>query len=166
MIPNHHRQLRIPWAAPLPRIPNHIAPFSKQSERRRSRLYGSERFVEIRKLQQDSLILITRLRFGALKNHTCSSSDNFSMSTSWRNSSSLSSSSLPVLSMVRYLQHARKGDFSVNKFGKVMVDVSQLSTNILLQQQQLPRNIHRPWMDFCGAAAKSLSHSMLRVNSE
>ena len=54
------------------------------------------------------------------------------------------------LSTLRYFQHAKKGDFSRSKFGKVMMDLSKISDETIRSER--PRNIHRPYPSHCGPA--------------
>jgi hypothetical protein len=77
--------------------------------------------------------IMPRLRFGALERVTCSDSahvdglakENFNFA---------------AMSTLRYKQHAGKNRFSANKFGKVMVDLSQIS-----DASKVPKNVHRPF---------------------
>ena len=101
---------------------------------------------------------LPRLRFGALENHTCPVEDAPPV-LPHKTTISLPQQHLGTL---RFLQHAAKDDFSRNKFGKVIMDVSQLSDHVTQHQQ--PRNIHRPWIEYCGPAAKPLRISLLRLN--
>ncbi|KAL7574923.1 hypothetical protein ACA910_010750 [Epithemia clementina (nom. ined.)] len=102
---------------------------------------------------------LPRLRFGALRNHSCGGD-------SWPPFTLYDGNILDVhsLSTLQFVQHARKSDFSVNKFGKVMMDVSQLSSTATAINAKPPRNIHRPWLEYCGPSAKPLWRSMLRLN--
>ena len=82
---------------------------------------------------------IPRVSFGALENFTCPGSKDikkFSRAT-------FDSHHLGTL---RYQQHAVKVDFSKNRFGKVFVDISNISDQTLSMP---PRNIHRPFPGDC-----------------
>ena len=92
---------------------------------------------------------LPRLRFGARQNHSCRHR--------------LSHGAYHQLNTLQFFQHANKGDFSANKFGKVMMDVSQIS-QFEMEVQDSIRNIHRPLLHYCGPGAKPLRRSLLRLN--
>jgi hypothetical protein len=50
------------------------------------------------------------------------------------------------MSTLRFEQHAEKGVFNPNRWGKVMMDLSQLSGDTVARE---PSNIHRPFRDLC-----------------
>jgi hypothetical protein len=85
-----------------------------------------------------------RLLVGSLENRTCPEAAPFQQ---W------ALKNMPdrydFLNTLRYVQHAPKGDFSHSKFGKVMMDLSQIPVDTLWRE---PRNIHRPYADHCGPA--------------
>lgn len=84
-----------------------------------------------------------RLLYGALENVTCpEAADTISLSKSKFN--------YQEMSTLRFNQHARKGDFSKSKYGKVMIDISSLSNTTL---SSTPRNIHRPYKPECRPGA-------------
>jgi hypothetical protein len=83
---------------------------------------------------------IPRLLYGALDNLTCPDSEP-------TNELAKKEFKLSEMSTLRFLQHGRKGDFALSKFGKVIVDFSNLTEGTIAQA---PRNIHRPWKSACG----------------
>jgi hypothetical protein len=101
------------------------------------------------KLQSAGLVgscyTLPRLLVGALENRTCDSA---------------SRTTFPQLSTLRYFQHAVKGDFRLNKFGKVFMDLSQLSWSTLPS----PRNIHRPYKDYCGPGVVHFPDAFFYLN--
>jgi hypothetical protein len=86
-----------------------------------------------------------RLLVGALENQTCSGAESIQ-----KIAKNLLHGNLDHLSTLRFFQHAKKGDFSKSKFGKVILDLSQISLEAI--QQTVPRNIHRPYPNICGPA--------------
>ena len=112
---------------------------------------------------------IPRLRFGALRNHSCTKKDTPTLdgllahpnTTTTTNKNQIPQ--LGHLSTIQYLQHAPKGHFASNKFGKVLVDLSRIPHETLMSLSP-PRNIHRPWKDYCGYASKPHGHALLRIN--
>jgi hypothetical protein len=100
---------------------------------------------------------IPRLRFGALENVTCAEASSVVDLVKTYYSSNMSS-----LSTLRFVQHATKGDFGKSKFGKVIMDLSKLSDDFI--SKTVPRNIHRPYMQYCGPAGTSIHSSFLRLN--
>jgi hypothetical protein len=76
---------------------------------------------------------IPRLLFGALENITCKESEHVRKK--------LEQHSLPPLTTIRFVQHATKGAFYPSKWGKVLVNVKELSWESL---QHKPKSSHRP----------------------
>ncbi len=103
------------------------------------------------KLQSAGLVgscyTLPRLLVGALENRTCHHA--------FRNT-------FPQLSTLRFFQHAVKGDFRLNKFGKVWMDLSQISLQTI--QSTVPRNIHRPYKDYCGPGAVHFPDAFFYIN--
>jgi hypothetical protein len=83
---------------------------------------------------------IPRLLYGAFENLTCPG-------TEPTNELAKKEFKFSEMSTLRFLQHGRKGDFALSKFGKVIVDFSNLTEETIAQT---PRNIHRPWKSVCG----------------
>ena len=88
----------------------------------------------------DSCYTMPRLIVGALENRTCPGQD-------YPNHLSRYNFTKSNMSTFRFVQHAKKGDFQHNKFGKVFMDLSRISDDALAQE---PRNIHRPFREHCG----------------
>jgi hypothetical protein len=86
-----------------------------------------------------------RLLVGALENQTCPGAKSIQTFAKDR-----LHGNLDRLSTLRFFQHAKKGEFAKSKFGKVIMDLSQISLETL--QQTVPRNIHRPYPNICGPA--------------
>lgn len=80
-----------------------------------------------------------RVSFGAKENFTCPGSEGVKAFANENFDSH-------PLSTLRFQQHAVKEDFSKNRFGKVMMDVSNISDQTLSKR---PKNIHRPFGDEC-----------------
>jgi hypothetical protein len=82
---------------------------------------------------------IPRLLFGALENVTCPNAQSVVdlAKRSFRFES---------ISTLRFVQHAKKGEFDFNRWAKVIIDVSQLSNETTAIQ---PKNIHRPFSEYC-----------------
>jgi len=80
-----------------------------------------------------------RVLFGAEENFTCPGSENVE-------EFARANFDYGILSTLRFQQHAVKGDFLNNRFGKVFLDVSNISDNTLSRP---PSNIHRPFRDEC-----------------
>ena len=78
---------------------------------------------------------IPRLRVGALENVTCP--DAQSIVDLVRGSFRFES-----MSTLRFVQHAKKETIELNRAGKVMMDLSQLSNDTVARK---PRGIHRPF---------------------
>jgi hypothetical protein len=83
---------------------------------------------------------IPRLLYGALENLTCPG-------TEPTNELAKEDFKFSEMSTLRFLQHGRKGDFALSKYGKVIVNFSNLTEETIAQ---VPRNIHRPWKSACG----------------
>lgn len=84
---------------------------------------------------QSPCYTIPRLRYGSQESANCSLSITLDGEES--------------LTTRRFVQHARKGDFSASKFGKVLVNVSALSNETV---DAMPRVVHRPFVPDCGPA--------------
>jgi hypothetical protein len=108
----------------------------------------------------DACYTIPRLRFGALENVTCPEAS--SVVDLARAYYSSTYSTMSFFTTLRFVQHAAKGDFSKSKFGKVIMDLSKLSDDYI--SNTTPRNIHRPYIQYCGPAGKSIHSSFLRLN--
>lgn len=91
-------------------------------------------------VSEDSSPCLTfpRLLVGSLENSTCPKEGQYP--------------SIPPdfqqLDTLRFFQHARPGDFSQSKYGKVLIDLSRIDNSIIATQ--IPRNIHRPYVPLCG----------------
>lgn len=88
---------------------------------------------------------IPRLLVGALENETCPGVEN-----SQKVAKSTINGPISRLSTLRFFQHARKGDFALSKFGKVLVDLGAIDAETV--SHQVPANIHRPYKQYCKAA--------------
>jgi len=98
---------------------------------------------------------VPRLLYGALENVTCekATSDVQLARSKFR---------YEELSTLRFTQHAKKGDFAKSKYGKVIIDVSQLSNETI---ERAPRNIHRPYKPECGpGAVGNFAESLFYLN--
>jgi hypothetical protein len=60
------------------------------------------------------------------------------------------------------VQHAQKGDFAASKYGKVVMDLSQLDAETV--NSTVPRNIHRPYKSVCGPAVVPFANAVLYLN--
>jgi hypothetical protein len=89
-----------------------------------------------------------RLLVGALENRTCP--ERYGTHQIQQLAHSQLKDRFEHMSTLRFTQHAKMGDFSHSKYGKVMMDVSRIP-NATIQFQQ-PRNIHRPYPAHCGPA--------------
>jgi len=91
-----------------------------------------------------------RVSFGSLEeddnstNFTCPGSQDIQQ---WAREQQQQQHAFPFLSTLRYQYHAIKTDFSKNKFGKVLLNLSNFSNETL--QNNKPRNIHRPYPKQC-----------------
>jgi hypothetical protein len=66
------------------------------------------------------------------------------------------------MSTLRFVQHAKKGDFSASKYGKVVMDLSEISGETV--NSTVPRNIHRPYKSVCGPAVVPFPNAVLYLN--
>lgn len=89
-----------------------------------------------------------RLLVGALENRTCH--DVYGWNRTREIARNALNDQYQHMSTLRFTQHAKKGDFSRSKYGKVMLDLSKISEETVRLQQ--PRNIHRPYAKHCGPA--------------
>ncbi len=87
----------------------------------------------------ESCHLLPRVSFGAIENITCPGSEEVK-------AFARKNFNYPRLSTLRYQLHAVKTDFGKNRFGKVFVDLSNISDDLLAQR---PKNIHRPFFSVC-----------------
>jgi heme exporter protein D len=89
-----------------------------------------------------------RLLVGALENGTCPEKDG--VQAVQQLARAQLNDRFEHMSTLRFFQHAKKGDFTRSKYGKVMMDLSKIPDETIKLQQ--PRNIHRPYAAHCGAA--------------
>lgn len=94
-------------------------------------------------------LTIPRLLFGALENQTCALAAN-SRALAQRHGL------YNRLSTIRFVQHAAKNDFQASKFGKTIIDLSRIDMATI---SSLPKNIHRPFREYCGPAAVAFESS-------
>jgi len=80
-----------------------------------------------------------RVRFGAMESFSCPNSEDVKVFAT-------ANFDYHLFNTLRFQQHAAIEDFEKNRFGKVFVDVSNISEQTLSKQ---PRNIHRPFFDEC-----------------
>lgn len=97
----------------------------------------------------ESCHVLPRVLFGASENITCPGSEDVK-------AFARENFNYPGLSTLRFQQHAAKTDFENNKFGKVFVDVSNISDDLLAGR---PRNIHRPFPGVCKRPIVSIQDS-------
>lgn len=102
-----------------------------------------------------SCYTLPRLLVGALENRTCHEASSV-QSWTFKHFPNQSFSTL------RFLQHAPKGDFAHNKFGKVFLDLQQIPFATVSQQQ--PRSIHRPYKQHCGPGVVHFPDSFFYLN--
>lgn len=95
-----------------------------------------------------------RLLYGALENRTCPAAKDV-------NALARTSFNFSEMSTLRFVQTARRGDFSTGRFGKVLVDVSRLQPVTLLTE---PRNVHRPFVPECKRAVAHFPSSIFYLN--
>jgi hypothetical protein len=93
-----------------------------------------------------------RLLFGALENRTCQESEHV------RNM--MKEHSFPPLTTIRFVQHATKGAFYPSKWGKVLVNVNDVSWESL---QHKPKSSHRPLKE-CAKPLFDWNGSPISVN--
>lgn len=87
----------------------------------------------------DPCYVMPRLRFGALERLSCNDSQVTTV-----NQLAQSDYNYAAMSTLRYVQHAGKVNFPANKYGKVMVDLSQME-----DVSRAPPNVHRPFKSQC-----------------
>ena len=99
-------------------------------------------------------ITMPRVLYGALENVSCSEATSVV---------DMAKSSFPYeeMSTLRFNLHAQKGDFAKSKFGKVMMDVSNLSDATIAKP---PRNIHRPYLPECGPGVIAFPEALFYLN--
>lgn len=111
--------------------------------------------VEFNKIQNQSPCITTpRILVGALENVTCAGSQDVLELAK-------SSFRYEEMSTLRFNQHAKKGDFSLNKFGKVMMDVSNISDATIAKG---PRNPHRPYKPECRPGALGFTDAIFHIH--
>jgi hypothetical protein len=111
----------------------------------------------IHKIEQDMqpidpCTLMPRLRFGALEGVSCTDSSHV-------NRLAKRDYNYAAMSTLRYKQHAGKNTFGANKFGKVMVDLSQIPN-----LSEAPKNIHRPFKNECPYPVTWFQDALFSVN--
>ena len=89
-----------------------------------------------------------RLLVGALENRTCP--DRYGVKKVQQQARRQFGHRFMHMSTLRYFQHAKKGDFSRSKYGKVMMDLTKIDVATI--RTKPPRNIHRPYTQHCMAA--------------
>jgi hypothetical protein len=82
---------------------------------------------------------LPRVSFGALENFTCANSTEIKEFAK-------ANFDYDSLSTLKFQQHAKKEDFSKNRFGKVFMNIGNISDTTLSME---PSNIHRPFRDEC-----------------
>jgi hypothetical protein len=82
---------------------------------------------------------IPRISVGALENFTCPGVEPIIAFAK-------ANFRFDVLSTLRFQQHAKKDDFGKNRFGKVFLDVQNMSESSMSSR---PKNIHRPFAEEC-----------------
>ena len=82
---------------------------------------------------------LPRVSFGALENFTCPNSIEIKEFAK-------ANLDYDSLSTLKFQQHAKKEDFSKNRFGKVFLNIGNISSTTLSME---PSNIHRPFRDEC-----------------
>lgn len=90
-----------------------------------------------------SCITMPRLTFGALENTSCPEIEDFK-----RRLPVSTGLNFQQMATLQYLQHAKIGDFSQNKFGKVMMNLNNFTHEDL--SQRLPKSPHRIFSPECG----------------
>lgn len=98
--------------------------------------------------QNATCYTIPRLLVGALENRTCP--PEYGIDNIRQMAKKQLQERYSYMSTLRYFQHAAKGDFARSKYGKVLMDLSRISSETI--QTQKPRNIHRPYAAHCGPA--------------
>jgi hypothetical protein len=102
----------------------------------------------------DVCYVMPRLLYGSLENRTCPEAKEV-------NDLARQSFNFSEMSTLRFVQTARKGDFSTGKFGKVFVDVSRLPEQTVLKE---PNNVHRPFMTECKRPVAHFPSSAFYLN--
>jgi hypothetical protein len=82
---------------------------------------------------------LPRVSFGALENFTCANSTEIKEFAK-------ANFDYDSLSTLKFQQHAKKEDFSKNRFGKVFMNIGNITDATLSME---PSNIHRPFRDEC-----------------
>jgi hypothetical protein len=95
-----------------------------------------------------------RLLFGALENVTCPNAQSV-VDVAKR------SFRFESMSTLRFVQHAEKGAFAFNRWAKVIMDVSKLSNETISMP---PKNIHRPFFEYCEKPFVNTSDSYFLLN--
>ena len=105
----------------------------------------------IRQLQNQNDVsecyTMPRLLVGALENRTCP--DRYGVKEVQKRARQQLGHRFTQMSTLRYFQHAKKGDFTSSKYGKVMMDLTRIDTQTIRTK---PRNIHRPYTQHCASA--------------
>ncbi len=109
-------------------------------------------YERIRQLQNQhdlpECYTMPRLLVGALENRTCP--ERYGVNEVQQLARRQIGNRFMHMSTLRYFQHARKGDFSRSKYGKVMMDLTRIDIETI--RTNPPRNIHRPYTEHCVAA--------------
>jgi hypothetical protein len=114
-----------------------------------------ETISELKRIQNFSpCYTMPRVLYGALENITCPKSHSVT-------EIARSNFNYDEMSTLRFHQHARKGDFSQSKYGKVMMDVSNLSDATIAQT---PKNIHRPYKPECRPGVVHFPEAVFYLN--
>jgi hypothetical protein len=141
--------------------PNSIRNESYQARRDLDSAPGSITGAEVLHKLRDTGYLekpcytLPRLLVGALENATCpdAAAVNELARRDYR---------YDEMSTLRFVQHAKKGDFSASKFGKVVMDLSEIDEETV--NSTVPRNIHRPYKSVCGPAVVPFPNAVLYLN--
>lgn len=95
-----------------------------------------------------------RVLYGALENASCTEAPS-------KLQLERKGFSFDQMSTLRFHQHAKKGDFAMSKYGKVIMDVSSLPYSTI---SKVPRNIHRPYRPECGNGFSMFPNSLFYLN--
>jgi hypothetical protein len=98
---------------------------------------------------------LPRLLVGALENVTCPAQTSV-------NELARRDYRYEEMSTLRFVQHAKKGDFAASKYGKVFMDLSEIDEETV--SGTVPRNIHRPYKSVCGPAVVPFPNAVLYLN--
>jgi hypothetical protein len=101
---------------------------------------------------------LPRLLVGALENVTCPAQ----LAVNELVLANNNSYSYDQMSTLRFVQHAKKGDFAASKYGKVVMDLSAIPQATV--SGTVPRNIHRPYKSVCGPAVTSFPNAVLYLH--